>query len=71
MLEGPCAFTFTAYVARRWDDDNLRAAIKPCRDEAVHCVAGTDDSARHGHVYRYEQERRADLRGVEIVVTPR
>jgi hypothetical protein len=70
-LEGPCAFTFTAYVARRFDDDGIRSAVKPIRDEAVACICGGGDGPASGHQFFYTQERRADLRGVEIVVTPR
>jgi hypothetical protein len=70
-LEGPCAFTFTAYVARRFDSDNLAACVKPIRDEAVACLCGGGDGPASGHAFVYQQERRAALRGVEIVVTPR
>lgn len=71
MWDGPACYTFTAYVARLFDDDNLPAAIKPVRDEAVRCISGSDDGPKSGHRFRYKQEIKPAYRGVHIEVTDR
>ncbi len=69
---GPAVVTFTARVARLWDDDNLPPALKAIRDEAVFRILGTDDGPACGHSFVYEQEvRPAGERGVLIQVTPK
>jgi hypothetical protein len=70
--KGPADVTFTAYVGRLWDDDNLPAAIKVIRDTSVRMILGTDDGPTCGHTFTYRQEvRPASERGVVIEVTPR
>lgn len=71
--DGPATVTFTAYVGRLWDSDNLPAAIKSVRDEAVRLILHTDDGPACGHEFVYRQEVRRDPadRGVLIEVTPR
>lgn len=70
--DGPCVFTFTAYTARRWDEnEGVMAAIKPCRDEIVRCVCQTDDSPASGHVFHYQQKVSPQYRGVGIEIVTR
>ena len=69
--DGPARVTFTAYVGRLWDDDNLPAAIKSIRDTCVPLILGGDDGPRCGHTFAYRQEvRPASARGVLITVEP-
>src|SRR6185295_147845 len=53
---GPATVTFTAYVKRPWDDDNLPAAIKSLRDEACVRILQSDDGPTCGHAFKYAQE---------------
>lgn len=67
----PKLVTFTAYVGNEWDDDNLRAALKPSRDALVDCGLIHDDRPSAGHTFVYAQEirrGRTGVRGVEITV---
>lgn len=68
---GKATVTFTAYVARLHDDDNLPAAIKACRDAAVKLILGTDDGPKSGHTFVYAQEVKPANRGVLITVVPK
>ena len=69
--DGPAVVTFTAYVGRLWDTDNLPASIKNIRDAAVKLILGTDDGPRCGHVFFYNQEvRPMGERGVLVTVVP-
>lgn len=70
--DGSAQITFTAYVGRLWDDDNLPAALKVIRDTSVKAILGTDDGPTCGHTFTYRQEVRRDPaeRGVLISVTP-
>jgi len=66
---GPARVVFTAYVGRTWDQDNLVAALKSCRDEVVRLVLGTDDGPTAGHTYEYAQAVRPKAeRGVGITI---
>jgi hypothetical protein len=67
----PKRVTFLAYVGAEWDDDNLRAAIKPIRDALVDMRVIHDDKPSAGHVFEYAQrvEKVKRARGVEIVVS--
>ncbi|HJY45834.1 MAG TPA: hypothetical protein VJ301_14525 [Propionibacteriaceae bacterium] len=49
--------TFTAYVGRGFDDDNLQAALKSIRDGLMEAHVIHGDGPRHGHVFEYEQRR--------------
>ena len=68
---GPARITFTAYVGRLFDDDNLASCCKPIRDEAVKRVLGTDDGPTCGHTFFYGQQVRPHYRGVLVTVEPR
>lgn len=69
---GPACVTFTAHVARFFDDDNLPPCLKPVRDEAVLRILGTDDGPTCGHTFVYQQEvRPPSERGVLITITPK
>lgn len=52
----PKRVTFLAHVRRRFDDDGLRAALKPVRDELRALGLIQNDSPRSGHAVVYEQE---------------
>ena len=66
----PKRVTFTAYVFREWDDDNLRAALKPHRDALKDVGLITDDAPSSGNVFEYRQKVERPKVGVEIVVEP-
>lgn len=69
--EVPKAITFIAYVAREFDDDNIRAACKPCRDALKDMRVIDDDKPSAGHVFEYQQVvngKRDARRGIEIRV---
>lgn len=53
--ETPKIVTFTANVGAEWDDDNLRAAIKPHRDGLKDAGIINDDKPSAGHVFVYTQ----------------
>lgn len=63
----PKRVTFHATVARVFDDDNLRAAIKPLRDGLRDARVIHDDDPGSGHRFAYEQAR-GIWRGVRITV---
>lgn len=68
-LEGPKRVTFTAYVGAQWDDDNLPAALKPCRDQLVHSGVISGDAPKDGHTFIYRQVVQRGIqakRGVEV-----
>jgi hypothetical protein len=70
----PKAITFRAHVAREWDDDGLRAGLKPIRDALKDLHVIDDDRPSAGHVFTYTQiinAKRDARRGVEIRVTLR
>jgi hypothetical protein len=66
----PKRVTFTAYVGAEWDDDNLRAGLKPTRDALKDMLIVHDDKPSAGHVFEYAQkiERSLAKRGVQIEV---
>lgn len=58
------------FIAQTWglfDDDGLRAALKPVRDALVGLVIHADDP-RSGHVFEYKQVVERQNRGVNIRV---
>lgn len=68
----PKRVTFTALVGARWDDDNLRAALKPVRDALRDVGLIQDDGPTTGHRFVYEQERVKFVKangGVAVSVT--
>lgn len=69
-LRSPKRVIFLAKVGAQWDDDNLPAAIKPCRDALIG-YAIHSDAPDSGHVFIYGQQTvpRAD-RGLRIIVEP-
>lgn len=50
--------TLTRIAPRTLDDDNLRGALKACRDETA-AFLGRDDNPKAGIEWRYSQERGA------------
>jgi hypothetical protein len=69
--DAPKAVTFVCFVAREWDDDNVRAACKPLRDALKDMKLIDDDKPSTGHVFAYTQiidGKRTATRGVEIRV---
>lgn len=62
--------TFTGYVGRLWDDDNLPAAIKPVRDMVARLYLAGDDSPRSGHEFVYRQTVERGKRGVGVRIEP-
>jgi hypothetical protein len=67
----PKRVTFTACVGRRWDTDNLPAAIKPIRDALVDARVIHADGPDAGHDFVYLQQvvrKFGAPRGVGIVV---
>jgi hypothetical protein len=67
----PKRITFMAHTARRWDDDNLRAGMKPMRDALKDAGLIDDDGPKSGHEFIYQQVIDRHHRGVEITVEPR
>lgn len=70
--KGPATVTMTAYVGRLWDGDNLAAALKSYRDQAVKDVLGSDDGPRSGHAFPPPEQavRPKHERGVLIQISP-
>ena len=71
LARTPKVVTFTAFVGAEWDDDNLRAAIKPYRDALKDAGLINDDRPSAGHEFRYEQriERgKGKPRGLRVTV---
>lgn len=71
IVTGQKAVTFIAYVAREWDEDNLRAGLKPVRDALKDMRVIDDDKPSAGHTFTYEQRvdrTKGARRGVEIRV---
>lgn len=66
--EKPKRVTFRAHVKRLFDDDNLRACIKPSRDSLVGAGILSTDAPGHGHEFVYEQIATRSWRGVEVRV---
>ncbi len=67
----PKRIAFHALVPSRFDDDNLRACLKPCRDALKDAGVVDDDRDRAGHAFVYTQEARrraGTVYGVEIRV---
>lgn len=63
----PKRITFMARTGRTWDDDNLRAGLKPVRDGLIAAGVIDDDGGdRHEFVYRQHVDRRHP--GVQIVI---
>jgi len=69
--ETPKRVVFLARTHNRMDDDNLRAALKPCRDGLRDMRVIHDDDPRSGHEFVYTQTIDRAHRGVEIRVTLR
>ena len=53
-LTQPLVVSFEACVGGRWDDDNLRAALKPVRDELA-LALGRSDGPTGGITWTYTQ----------------
>ena len=75
----PKRVTFTAQVGRLWDDDNLPAGLKPCRDALMgRALPGNlvryrvihSDAPDSGHQFEYAQVVNRKERGVRITITP-
>lgn len=66
--ELPCVVTLTRVGPRRLDDDNLRGALKACRDGVADRL-GVDDADPRVE-WRYGQEVRRDQRGVLVEIEP-
>lgn len=67
--EKPKTITFTAYVHNAYDDDNIRAALKPTRDALKDMLVIDDDRPSAGHHFIYDQvvsRGKNAKRGVEI-----
>jgi hypothetical protein len=65
--ERPKRITFGANTGRTWDDDNLRAGLKPVRDGLIAAhVIDDDGNPQHEFIYRQEVDRGRP--GVRIVV---
>lgn len=69
-LAMPKRITFLARVGAQWDDDNLPAALKPCRDALIG-YAIHSDAPTAGHVFKYRQVVDRTRRGVQITVEDR
>jgi hypothetical protein len=65
----PATVTLTRYSPREMDDDNLRAALKSCRDQ-VAAIFGVDDRQGAGLSFQYRQEKGPGY-GVRVVVEPK
>jgi hypothetical protein len=70
----PVAVTLVRIAPRELDDDNLRSALKACRDGVADYLATgylTGDDRQDGLTWLYHQERRKPREyGVEITITP-
>jgi hypothetical protein len=64
----PKAITLVGYVARKFDDDGLQAAMKSVRDGLQDCRLIHSDGPDSGHVFEYAQVVDKTRRGVEITV---
>jgi len=67
----PKLIRFLANTGATWDDDNLRAGMKPMRDALVDIGAIQSDAPNAGHLFVYEQRIDRKNRGVRITITPR
>lgn len=66
----PCIVTLTRLSPGTLDDDNLRSALKACRDGVADRL-GVDDAAGSGIAWRYEQEKcKRGHYGVRVEVAP-
>lgn len=62
----PKRVVFFASTANAWDDDGLRAGMKPVRDALKDAGVIHDDAPASGHVFVYTQQIDRAHRGVEI-----
>lgn len=69
--DAPKRIAFRARVWSLFDDDGLRAALKPVRDGLRDAGIVHDDSPRSGHEFVYEQVVDRRRRGVEVRVEVR
>lgn len=67
----PKIVTFTARVWNEFDDDGLRAALKPHRDALKDMRLIQDDRPSAGHEFRYHQQIDRTRRGVAVRVEVR
>lgn len=67
----PKRIEFLAQTGGTWDDDNLRAGLKPVRDALQDAGIIHSDAPRSGHVFVYAQVIDRAHRGVRITITPR
>lgn len=67
-MDDPRRITFTAHVARRFDDDNLAAICKPVRDGLQDAGIIHNDGPDCGHTFVYKQVVDKVNRGVEVTV---
>ena len=69
----PKRITFEAVVWNAFDDDNLRACLKPTRDALKSMGVIDDDRSSAGHTFVYQQRvdrarGGADPRGVRVMI---
>jgi hypothetical protein len=67
----PKLVLFMAHTGATWDDDNLRAGMKPLRDALKDAGIIDDDKPRSGHIFSYSQRIDRAHRGVRITIAPR
>lgn len=66
-MKAPKRVEFLAHVGARWDDDNLRAGLKPVRDALIGRLIHSD-AHDCGHEFHYEQRIDRKNRGVRVTV---
>lgn len=63
----PAVVTLTRIAPKELDDDNLRGALKHCRDQVAECMGLPDD--RDPRVRWEYGQRSGKLYGVEVAIT--
>jgi len=70
---GPRKVSFVRLAPRQLDDDNLRSAFKPIRDQVVCWLAldnspsaKADDGMRSGYEFTYHQQQQQKLYGIRV-----
>lgn len=66
--EAPKRITFLAQTWATWDDDALRAGLKPIRDAVRDARIVVDDAPKWGHEWVYAQVINRGHRGVMITI---
>jgi hypothetical protein len=69
LVQYPCTIKLTRHSTghQLLDDDNLRSALKACRDGVAEAL-GKDDGARSGITWEYGQKNRAGEYGVGVEI---